>query len=353
MLLYKYGDYIFEDDEIDEMVSDEELLTAVGNWNVKSQWVVYQNRVMAEYSEKYNITVRVSDVTESGATLSSSFYDDGTLGFVSSSGYRYSEEGGAEQEIVSDRLFEDTALSGLESGKHYYAYAYARSMGMEYRSSRISFTTQRSFNISPEDLKFDSEGGTKGVSVTYDDDVVQSWRISSSPRWCSVEKGDKMFFVNVDESDESRDGIITVTALFKEGISMDKDVQVSQTGRLSWNNTSWECSGTMHASFSDGESYEQAFEFGLDIVSVEDNIFSVSGDMAGDYEMHCDENGMLVFEYNESSPYVVGNIVMTAIRVDYRSISGIISGTSTSYYEGEVTNMNMSGEFTGIGSVSK
>lgn len=351
MLLYKYGDYIFGDEEVDDMMSDEELLTTAESWNYKSLWSMSQNQVMEEYSEKYEMTVRVSDVTESGARLSSSFYDDGTLGFVSSSGYRYSAEGGKEQEIVSDRLFADAVLSGLESGTKYYAYAYARSMGMEYRSGRISFMTLGGFSVSPTDLEFSSEGGTKGVSVTYSNDDVKSWRISSSPRWCRVEKGDRMFFVTVDESRKNREGTITVTAVFKDGTSQDRDVLVSQTGELSWDNTSWQCSGTVHASFSDGDSYDGMFEFGLDIISVEDNVFYVTGDMAGDYEMYCDENGMLVFEYSESISSggitTSGEIVMTIKRIDYGSISGTISGTSTTRDEDEVIHLNISGEFTG------
>ena len=357
MLLYRYGDYIFGDDEIDDMMSDDEMTTVAGSWNTMSRWVIGQNLEMAEYSEKYEMTVRVSDVTEYGARLSSSFYDDGTLGFVSSSGYRYSTGGGTEHEIVNDRLFADAVLSDLEPGTQYYAYAYARSMGMEYRSGRVSFMTLGGFSVSPANIEFGSEGGTKGVSVTYDDDAVESWRISASPRWCSVEKGDRMFFVTVDESSESRDGIITVTALFKDGTSMDRDIQVFQFVGLSWNNTSWTCSGTIHVSFSDGESYEQAIEFGLDIVSVENNIFTVSGDMAGDYEMHCDEDGMLVFEYSETNSSGGGSMsaeaVMKVLRVDYGRILGTISGTSTGYFEEVVVKMNASGEFTGDMQISE
>ena len=107
--------------------------------------------------------------------------------------------GGTEHEIVNNGLFADAVLSDLEPGTQYYAYAYARSMGMEYRSGRVSFMTLGGFSVSPANIEFGSEGGTKGVSVTYDDDAVESWRISASPRWCSVEKGDRMFFVTVDE----------------------------------------------------------------------------------------------------------------------------------------------------------
>lgn len=73
--------------------------------------------------------------------------------------------------------------------------------------------------------------------------------------------------------------------------------------------------------------------------------------MAGDYEMYCDENGMLVFEYSESISAggitTSGEIVMTIKRIDYGSISGTISGTSTTRDEDEVIHLNISGEFTG------
>ena len=73
--------------------------------------------------------------------------------------------------------------------------------------------------------------------------------------------------------------------------------------------------------------------------------------MAGDYEMHCDEAGMLVFEYSETNSSggagMSAEAVMKVLRVDYGRISGTISGTSTGYFEEEVVKMNASGEFTG------
>lgn len=99
MLLYRYGDYIFRDDEIDDMMSDDEMTTVAGSWNTMSRWVIGQNLEMAEYSEKYEMTVRVSDVTEYGARLSSSFYDDGTLGFVSSSGTDIQQKAGRNMRL--------------------------------------------------------------------------------------------------------------------------------------------------------------------------------------------------------------------------------------------------------------
>ena len=79
--------------------------------------------------------------------------------------------------------------------------------------------------------------------------------------------------------------------------------------------------------------------------------------MTGDYEMHCDEDGMLVFEYSETNSSGGGSMsaeaVMKVLRVDYGRILGTISGTSTGYFEEDVVKMNASGEFTGDMQISE
>lgn len=95
----------------------------------------------------------------------------------------------------------------------------------------VSLTIKQSgivFELSEEKLSFTQDGGSKGVYITSNDNI-KSWDVTSYPTWCKIEKGYFSFFVDVDKSeDKKRNGIITVTAMTKRGLSVDRYISVEQ-----------------------------------------------------------------------------------------------------------------------------
>ena len=84
------------------------------------------------------------------------------------------------------------------------------------------------FELSEEKLSFTQYGGSKGVSVTTNENI-KSWDVTSYPSWCTIEKGNYSFFVDVDKNTgEMRTGTITVTALTQEGIPVDRYLSIEQ-----------------------------------------------------------------------------------------------------------------------------
>ena len=84
------------------------------------------------------------------------------------------------------------------------------------------------FELSEGKLSFTQYGGSKGVSVTTNENI-ESWDVTSYPSWCKIEKGNYSFFVSADKNaGETRTGTITVTALTREGIPVDRYLSVEQ-----------------------------------------------------------------------------------------------------------------------------
>lgn len=357
LLAYEYGRAYLEEHDADSEMPDGELTSGVRNIFSMAQYSNMQAVVMQENTGRYNIGVAVADVTENSARLSSSFSHDGTLGFISSTGYRYKAGDGIEQEITTDPLLSDASISSLEPGTAYSAYAFVRSMGLDYKSPSVSFTTLGGLSLYPEELVFGSEGGVKGVSLDYSREVIASWEIASSPVWCRIEESDRSFFVTVAESRESREGKIVVSAVTKDGGSVERSVLVSQEAGPTWDHTSWQCAGTLEAIYDDGSSIEQPLEFGIDIQSVTGNAYTLSGSIA-DWQpysrIYCDEQGRLVLEYDAMSSS--GGVVMraemkcvfTRAAGDGNKVTGTISGSSTMESGDGSEGFEVYGSFDGV-----
>lgn len=84
-----------------------------------------------------------------------------------------------------------------------------------------------SFSVSPENLLFDLKGGTNVVLVTLDETMVE-WYIGDSPEWCTIERGNISFWVDVGASDEDRGGIITIVGKYDNGDTEMLSVKVLQ-----------------------------------------------------------------------------------------------------------------------------
>lgn len=156
------------------------------------------------------------------------------------------------------------------------------------------------FEVSPDLLSFQAEGGSKGVFIDMSDNIT-SWEITSVPSWVNIDKGKESFFVNVEESKESRSGIITVTGYASGGIRVDRQITVEQVNYI-WDATSWDFSGHITCIIM-GESVTQDWNFGIDIVDVSKNIFTLSGMFAGYedmFKLKANDDGTLDMIYSES-----------------------------------------------------
>lgn len=186
------------------------------------------------------------------------------------------------------------------------------------------------FDVSPTSLTFKSEGGSKAVAIDMSNNIT-SWDVTSKPTWVSIEKGKESFFVNVKKSKEIRSSIITVTGYAGDGISIDRQITVEQ-GSYAWDTTAWNFSGPVSCSVM-GETYTDNWNFGIDIVNVSKNTFSLSGSLAGYesyFKLRANEDGTLDMIYNETIAQqgVSGNAtcIIHIIRVDAENAKGNVSG---------------------------
>ena len=88
------------------------------------------------------------------------------------------------------------------------------------------------FELSVDKLSFTQFGGSKPVSITASENI-EEWEVTSYPSWCKIEKGNYTFWVDVDKNEgEPREGTITVTAITKGGIPVDRHLCVEQISSL-------------------------------------------------------------------------------------------------------------------------
>ena len=88
------------------------------------------------------------------------------------------------------------------------------------------------FELSVDKLSFTQFGGSKPVSITASENI-EEWEVTSYPSWCKIEKGNYTFWVDVDKNEgEPREGTITVTAITKGRIPVDRHLCVEQISSL-------------------------------------------------------------------------------------------------------------------------
>lgn len=176
----------------------------------------------------YNVSLSVSNVTENSAYLK------GHLQFTSSitpiaMGYVFKVSGGPEQ-IVEDMNFRGKTVSDLQKATKYTAYAYVESVGDRVVSSEVTFWTL-GFEAFPTALTFPVEGDTKYVALSYSEEDIVGWDITSKPSWCSTSVDDLgLLAVTVGESTETRSGTITITAHSNALGNLTQDIAVTQLG---------------------------------------------------------------------------------------------------------------------------
>lgn len=239
----------------------------------------------------YKVTIN-ADINQSSATATISA-DIETIsyssGFVSSYGFEYGPLAGKKETKEVDKFPASLTLTNLEDGVTYIVTAYANSMGIRYSKS-VSFKIGDKFSASPSELSFTQNGGSKGVYLEIPDNW--KWDISSCPKWCTIEKGDRAFFVDVASTDKERSGEILIRGYSD---TTDKQCKITIVQMVvNWDNTSWNVKGTYKWSDS-SKTWPLEYEVTFRNIS---SSYTESG-----YKYYINEQGQAVREYEESNPY--------------------------------------------------
>ena len=192
----------------------------------------------------FSVSLNVGNITENSVYLKGSCRSGSIITPVRM-GYIIKESGGPEQTQL-DMNFEGTTIIGLQKATKYTVFAYATSAtGERVLSPGVTFWTL-GFEAFPNSLTFPAEGDTKIVGLSYSDEDITSWNITSKPLWCTITKDDdKTFSVKVGKSTKIRSGTITVTARSNALGTVKQDITVTQGGATGWNGTAWSFSGTI------------------------------------------------------------------------------------------------------------
>lgn len=201
---------------------------------------------------QFYVNMNVSNITETSAYFKGTFRFGNTSMPPVEMGYIYSVNGGPEY-IEEDMDFHGITLTDLKKATKYKVRAYVKAlMTNPVFSHEITFWTL-GFEAFPNSLNFPADGDTKSIALSYSEEDITGWNITSSPSWCSVTKdGDKMITVTVGETTEARSGTITVTGYSNALGSVTQDIAVTQDGSnpsgffagTPFNNTRWNMLGT-------------------------------------------------------------------------------------------------------------
>jgi len=219
---------------------------------------------------KYWLAINVVSVAETEATFSGAFdmQDDyGSAGnVISEMGFVVREKGNPSTErTISSWQLREITVGNLKSGTEYEVWAFVGSLFGTRTSVIKTFTTEGRFEISPTELVFEPEGGTKSVTVAVGKGMT--WHVSDKPQWCSVKENQNGFAVSVGTTKESRMGTITVTATRNNGSTVSSKVAVTQRTNMYIcpdNNHPHAInlglpSGTIWACCNDGASYPEGY----------------------------------------------------------------------------------------------
>ena len=105
-----------------------------------------------------------------------------------------------------------------------------------YHISPVDFLIEMEdakFSLYPQELVFPGEGGSKAVAVNRSSNIID-WHIDKKPDWCTIEKGNNTFFIDVEPSNEGHEPeAIVVYGAINEDIFFYSEVIVSQKGNAS------------------------------------------------------------------------------------------------------------------------
>lgn len=218
------------------------------------------------------------------------------------------------------------------------------------------------FELSAKELVFNENGGNRTITIETNDNIL-SWKVTSHPDWCkaySIYNG-LALTVSVDENKnliEDKEGIITLTAETKNGATIDRTLKVRQIAQ-NWNGTSWNFNGKADVSGFlagiGGLDVTNITNFGISIIDVATNKFSLSGDLTGceSYsDISLDDKNRLIlnFTQNISGDGASAKIKIKIIfeRKDETKAIGEMTGSANLHIlELGNGNMTMSGIFNG------
>lgn len=369
MYLYKAAKLVYrghtmwhEDGNLDDLVpnssdeDEESYLRSISTIYNRSERMYTYNQEIGVLEDKYTLSVNVSEITESSADIYGMYsQNDGMASFISEMGIKYGRKsGGIDNIITVASLPSHVVLNNLASGTEYWVVAYLKSFGTEYISPKKFFMTKMVFDLYPTSLTYPAQGGSRGVAVTVPE--LWTWKITSVPSWCNITGiSNGAFFIDAVENKEKkeRSGEIVVTANSTDSKTFQKSVKVSQSAATSsWDNTKWSFSGsitTKATAVGATSEYTTDIDFVLEIISVEQQKFSLSGDSSNkSTKISCDSDNHLILDY-EDSILQDGVSVSTSIqiifeRVDETNAIGKLKGTTAL---STFSNINYSGQLKG------
>lgn len=323
-------------------------------------------RVSAFYAQSYDITqassqlgvldpvfivsLNVTNVTENSAHLKGSY----RLGSNSNTmpvemGYIYKVNGGSGH-TEHDLYFNGITISGLQKATKYIASAYVKTaMGERVLSPGVTFKTL-GFEVFPTSLTFPAEGDTKSVSLSYPEEDITDWDITSKPSWCIITKDkDRMFSVKVDESSETRSGIIVVTGHSIALGTVTQNIAVTQIGVNGWDGTHWLFSGTITTTYTNGSSTSNELNDYLVVNSISNNDiyhgFALTLSSMAGYNANyaIDGNGNLIYNATAITAHLIHTCKITFVR------TGPTTATEVLHYQcsDEDDGFTMSGVLQG------
>lgn len=222
------------------------------------------------------------------------------------------------------------------------------------------------FDLSAPELIFTQEGGEQGVNV-YTNKNVASWKVTSQPDWCKTTNIQMIaLMVKVEEDAhlmEDREGTITVTAQLLDGQRVDRYLTIKQIVLDMWNGTKWNFSGSVSVSGNTSGymaaigniSMSEVRNFGIEIRDVDQNDFTLSGDLAGmekDSHIYCDAENRLIWSHSETLSESGASVKMTTTITFTRTSSTTAIGKMSSTANVNIPgyggmNINMGGNFSG------
>lgn len=343
--------------------SDEEITDDHVNW------ITYRTSSLASTTgdlqstyatmkSKYKVMASIKSLDETSVTIDASYRCiDGQPSFISEFGIELIGPNNQKQTKKIPNFENDIVFKDLTPGATYYASAYLLSLGTRYEYS-FSFTTKITFSLYPTVLSFPQEGASKSVTLMIPEEGIKSWKIKSKPQWCDIEKGRTSFFVDVAETNESRTGEIVVQATLHDNSFAEASVKVEQKV-AAWDGTSWSFNGSVNVSgdvqYAGYISMAQISNFGIAIESVENNKFSLTGDLAGyndNSRIYCDDQNNLIWTSSQTIYQPGCNVnVVTQIyftRTGSESAIGKLNGSaqvslSSQYF----FDIGMNGTFSG------
>lgn len=283
----------------------------------------------------YKVNLDVSNVSENSVYLKGRFQYTSSI-TPNEMGYIIKVDGGPEH-TEYDMNFQGITLSGLQKATKYTANAYVKNMGQRILSPGITFWTL-GFEAFPTSLSFPKEGDTKNVALSYSEQDITHWEVTSKPSWCAVTKDNLgLLAVKVGRTSEARSGTITITAYSNALGSITQDITVTQFGEnsWSWDGTFWTFVGVITTNGPEGYSSSDEMTFTLGVNSVSANNIEFSFAQALSYAANgysdnyiLDGNGNLKYTANANGTDTHANCQVTFIR------TGATSATANfSYHE--------------------